>query len=117
MKSLVVSLIVGASALAPALAVAQTNDAPITRAEVRADLVRVEQAGFQPARVDNTTYPADIQAAEAKIAAQDTQQSAAQGYGGTQQGSSAAGTASARAGVAGRHCMGPNSFCNLYSGG
>src|SRR3978361_855194 len=53
---------------APALSFAQSN-APVTRAEVRADLVRVEQAGYTPSSGDEANYPADVQAAEAKIAA------------------------------------------------
>ena len=43
---------------------AQPDSAPLTRAEVRAELVRLEQAGYRPHR---NQYPADIQAAEAKI--------------------------------------------------
>jgi FlaG/FlaF family flagellin (archaellin) len=118
MKSLIVSLVFGASALVPAFAFAQASNAPVTRAEVRADLVRLEQAGYQPALIDNATYPADIQAAEAKVAAeQDAQHTAAQGYGGSQQGSSAAGASTARVTVAAGNCVGPRSFCNLYAGG
>jgi hypothetical protein len=42
----------------------------LTRAQVLADLVRVEQAGYRPGG-DDVNYPADIQAAEQRIAAQD----------------------------------------------
>lgn len=42
---------------------------PETRAQVRADLIKVETAGFDPFR-DNSNYPADLQAAERKVAAQ-----------------------------------------------
>ncbi|WP_321894737.1 DUF4148 domain-containing protein [Paraburkholderia heleia] len=43
---------------------AQADGAPIARGEVRADLVRLQQAGYRPLR---NQYPADIQAAEAKV--------------------------------------------------
>jgi hypothetical protein len=56
----------------PVLSFAQSN-APLTRAEVRADLVRVEQAGYNP-DTNDIHYPADIQATEAKIAARGDQQ-------------------------------------------
>ena len=73
-----------------------------TRAQVRADLIRVEQAGYNPGNYD-PYYPEDIQAAEAKVAAQDAagndRQMAAESVGGTPQfGSSAAGKASEGAG-------------------
>src|SRR3954465_14872448 len=72
MKKILVSLAVAVSALAaPALSFAQSNG-PLTRAEVRADLVRVEQAGYNPAVASDPHYPDDIQAAEAKIAAEET---------------------------------------------
>jgi len=48
---------------------AQSASTHLTRAEVYADLVRVEQAGYRPSAND-PNYPEDIQAAEAKIAAQ-----------------------------------------------
>src|ERR1700722_5543180 len=77
---------------APVLSFAQSN-APLTRAEVRADLVRVEQAGYTPSAND-INYPSDIQAAEAKIAAQNDQQMTNQAVGGVaQNGSSSSGTA------------------------
>jgi hypothetical protein len=51
---------------APLAAHAQSNDAQLTRAQVRADLVRVEQAGYDPHKV-SPHYPADIQAAESRL--------------------------------------------------
>lgn len=73
MKTLARTLLVACTLAVPALSFAQTVDqnGPVTRAEVRADLVRVEKAGFTPFRGDNYTYPAAIQRAEAKINAQD----------------------------------------------
>jgi hypothetical protein len=46
---------------------AQSACGPVTRAEVRADLIRLEQAGYRPTGED-PFYPDDIQAAEAKVA-------------------------------------------------
>ncbi len=43
----------------------------LTRAQVRADLVRLEQAGYSPGHGDDFNYPADIQAAEGRVAAAD----------------------------------------------
>jgi hypothetical protein len=70
MKTLVQALLLSCALSAPALAFAQSDAAPVTRAEVRADLVRVHRAGYSGNGSD-PYYPDDIQAAEAKIAAQD----------------------------------------------
>lgn len=71
MKSLICAVFAAAVLAAPALSFAQTTDAPVTRAEVKADLVRVEQAGYRPSSND-LNYPDDIQAAEARIHAPST---------------------------------------------
>ncbi|RLK45039.1 DUF4148 domain-containing protein [Cupriavidus plantarum] len=73
MKTLARTLLVACTLAIPAVSFAQSVDqnGPVTRAEVRADLVRVEKAGFTPLGGDNYSYPAAIQRAEAKIAAQD----------------------------------------------
>jgi hypothetical protein len=82
-----VSAVALASALAaPAVSFAQSN-APVTRAQVRAELVQLEKAGYHVGD-GHTTYPAEIQAAEARVAAQN---GAASGYGGAVAGSSEAG--------------------------
>jgi hypothetical protein len=100
---------------APALSFAQSN-APVTRAEVRADLVRLEQAGYNPSQGDDSTYPLDIQAAEAKVAAQSDTQMAQQSYGGVaQNGRVSSGTTKGMS--AASSCVGPVSFCNIYAGG
>jgi hypothetical protein len=54
---------------APALSFAQSAAAPVTRAEVMADLIRLEQAGYYPSRINDTRFPEDLQAAEAKVQA------------------------------------------------
>jgi hypothetical protein len=69
MKAPLQVLLISCALSVPALAFAQADNGPVTRAEVRADLVRLEQAGYRPDGSD-VYYPADIQAAEAKVAAQ-----------------------------------------------
>lgn len=115
MSKILVGLALAAATLgAPVLSFAQSN-APLTRAEVRADLVRVEHAGYNPARGGDVDYPADIQAAEAKIAAQNDQPLTTQAFGGVaQNGTSASGAPAHRA--MDSSCVGPVSFCNLYFG-
>jgi Domain of unknown function (DUF4148) len=87
MKSFVFT-IAAASALAmPIVAFSQT-DATATRAQVRAELQQLEQAGYDPAKGENPNYPADIQAAEARVSAANS----ATGYGGTASVSSSSGS-------------------------
>lgn len=75
MKALVSTLLVACALAAPVAAFAQTANAPVTRAEVRADLVRVEQAGYRPWASD-INYPDDIQHAEAIVAQEQTPKAA-----------------------------------------
>ncbi|BCF90272.1 MULTISPECIES: DUF4148 domain-containing protein [Paraburkholderia] len=116
MKKIFVCLAVAAGALAaPALSFAQSN-APVTRAEVRADLVRVEQAGYQPARGEDVNYPADIQAAEAKIAAQDNHNLTNNAVGGVAQTGTSSSGKSSRSASNNNACVGPVSYCNIFFG-
>lgn len=71
MKTLTRTLLVACTLAVPALSFAQGVQGPLTRAEVRADLIRVEKAGFHPGVGEDANYPQDIQAAEAMIAAED----------------------------------------------
>jgi hypothetical protein len=65
---------------APLVSYAQQSNEPVTRAEVRAQLQQIEQAGYH--ENDNTTYPASIQAAETKVSEQTGDaQSAQSGFG------------------------------------
>ena len=89
MKSLIQAVVVAAALAAPVAVFAQSNQ-PVTRAQVRAELVQLEKAGYRPGDGDNTRYPEAIQAAEAKVAAQNGATSA---YGGVVNGSSDAGHA------------------------
>jgi hypothetical protein len=101
MKSLIsaVAVTVAAAALAaPTFAFAQQSDAPLTRAQVRAELVQLEKAGYNP-NLSDPTYPANIQAAEARVHAQTVAQAAPQSndYGSVAAGSSQSGRAEPRA--------------------
>ena len=89
-KSIVPAIAIAAVLAVPGFAQAR-EDGPVTRAQVRAELVQVERAGYNPAS-DDITYPANIQAAQARVDAQ--QGVAATSYGGAGEGASASGHAS-----------------------
>ncbi|AXE95131.1 DUF4148 domain-containing protein [Paraburkholderia sp. 22099] len=94
MKSLIQAVVIAAALAAPVASFAQSNQ-PVTRAQVRAELIQLEKAGYQPGR-DDPHYPADIQAAQARVDAQNgTAQPAQSGYGGVAGGSSQVGRAAA----------------------
>ncbi|HEV3423433.1 MAG TPA: DUF4148 domain-containing protein [Paraburkholderia sp.] len=87
MKSLISAVVVATILAAPAAVFAQSNQ-PVTRAQVRAELVQLEKAGYNPAN-DRVDYPADIQAAQARVAAQNgVAQADTSGYGAPAAGSS-----------------------------
>ena len=86
MKSLIQAVVVAAALAAPVAVFAQSNQ-PLTRAEVKSQLVQLEQAGYHPGEGDQNTYPVQIQAAEAKVAAEN----GATDVGGTVSGSSESG--------------------------
>ncbi|MDN7183976.1 DUF4148 domain-containing protein [Caballeronia sp. SEWSISQ10-4 2] len=67
MKNLICAIL-ATVLIAPAVSFAQTSHGPVTRAEVRAELVQLEKAGYQPAAKQNH-YPDEIQAAEARVQA------------------------------------------------
>lgn len=71
MKLLRITILIGAMFVTPIAAFAQQSSAGLTRAQVRADLIQIERAGYNPAMRDNAKYPSDIQAAESRVAAQD----------------------------------------------
>ena len=87
MKSLILTAAVAIPLALPIASFAQSNE-PATRAEVQAQIAKLEQAGYHPAG-DHTHYPARIQAAEASV---DLQRDASAGYGGIADGASQSGT-------------------------
>ena len=87
-KALIPAVVLASALAAPVVSFAQQSNAPLTRAQVRAELVQLEKAGYNPATANRYNYPANIQAAEARVAAQND---ASSGYGGMISGSSASG--------------------------
>lgn len=86
-RTLLVSLLVSVLTV-PAVSFAQSQQ-PLTRAQVRAELVELQQAGY---RGDNeATYPAAIQAAEERVVQAHGQSQAASSYGTDVSGSAASG--------------------------
>jgi hypothetical protein len=85
MKSLVIAIAAATALSAPLVSFAQQSNQPLTRAEVKAQLAQLEKNGYNPSATD-PYYPADIQAAEARVAVQQeaaTNAGTTTGYGGT----------------------------------
>jgi Domain of unknown function (DUF4148) len=114
MKTLACLVLASCALAGPVVSFAQST-APVTRAQVRAELIRLEQAGYHVG--DHTTYPAQIQAAEAKIAAEDSQKAGDSDVGGTTiNGTSAAGSYQHLPKPSPSSCVGPASYCNTFFG-
>lgn len=96
-EKVIQSLIVAAAVALPVLSFAQSNP-PLTRAEVRAQLVELQKAGYNPAS-DETQYPKNIEAAEARLSAQ--KGLVASSYGPAAAGTSASGSYSSESNVIG----------------
>ena len=55
--------------ITPAVSFAQqSNSGPLTRAQVRQELIDLESVGYQPASANDVTYPQDVQAAMQRLA-------------------------------------------------
>ena len=67
MKSLIQAVVITAALVVPIASFAQPKS-PKSRAEVRAELIELEQAGYNPGAANDATYPAEIQAATARLA-------------------------------------------------
>ena len=96
MKKIICALLT-AVLIAPAVSFAQTSNGPVTRAEVRAELVQLERAGYQPAS-KQIHYPDEIQAAEQRVQASASAYASASGAPGNS--TVAVATASPRANAA-----------------
>jgi hypothetical protein len=96
-RTLIQAAVIAAIVAAPALSFAQASQAPKTRAEVRNELIQLEQAGYNPSAGDNVDYPANIQAAEARVQQQNAlaqgQGAANTGYGPAMNGTTQSGPA------------------------
>jgi hypothetical protein len=71
LRSLIPAVVLASALGGPAVSFAQSNG-PVTRVQVHTELVQLEQAGWRPAMDmgNKPHYPDGIQAAEAKVAAQ-----------------------------------------------
>jgi hypothetical protein len=93
MKELMHAVVIAAAFAAPVASFAQ-SDAPVTRSQVKAELRAIEQTGYNPARGEDPDYPADVQAAEARVMQRNlaSQGGANSAEGGMSSGSSASGS-------------------------
>ncbi|VXB18309.1 Purine nucleoside phosphorylase [Burkholderia sp. 8Y] len=91
-KAFVPALVIASALAAPTFAFAQSN-APVTRAQVRAELVQLEKAGYNPSQ-DRVDYPQNLQAAQARVNA-DQGTVAATSYGPATAGTAQSGARSA----------------------
>ena len=91
MNSVAKAVLFAAAIAAPVASFAQSGQ-PVTRAQVRAELIQVEKAGYEPQ--DWTHYPENLQTAEAKVAAQNAEaQGSHSAFGGATDGTSRSGPA------------------------
>jgi len=67
MKSAIFSVVATSLLAAPCIASAQTN-CTLTRAQVKAELIALEEAGFSPVAQNDIFYPDNFQAALARSA-------------------------------------------------
>lgn len=67
MKSTIFALAAATLLAVPVAAYSQTQQGPT---QVRAELQQLEQAGYNSAKGEDPRYPADVQAAEGRIAGQ-----------------------------------------------
>ncbi|QBR01619.1 DUF4148 domain-containing protein [Paraburkholderia pallida] len=86
---LIAALLVAVSAAVAAPAFADANDAPLTRTQVRHELVQLESTGYATTRLNGSSYPDNVQVALARVHANDGSDA---GYGGTADGASQAGS-------------------------
>ncbi|SAK89417.1 membrane protein [Caballeronia catudaia] len=70
MKQIFLTAALAVLASSPIASFAQT-DAPVTRAQVRAELADLERAGYKPIP-DDVEYPVRLQKAEARLQAEKT---------------------------------------------
>ncbi|CAB3762223.1 DUF4148 domain-containing protein [Paraburkholderia humisilvae] len=125
MKTIATLLVTAAALTAPVLGFAQSADQGLTRAQVRAELVQLEQAGYNPLTAADARYPQDIQVAEANVAATGDTTSPANTAAATQTDNAVGGMSESGKSDSGKHvpyskpsqtCVGPVSYCNIFFG-
>lgn len=65
---LLAAAVAGIVIVVPVHTFAQQTAAPLTRAQVRQELIDLESVGYQPGASNDATYPRDIQAAQQRLA-------------------------------------------------
>lgn len=108
MKISLLAIIAASIMTVPVVALAQQSDTGLTRAQIRAELVQLEKAGYNPSRGQDPYYPADVQAATTRLQATNPVPSdvATSGYGGNAGG----------APQTGRHTAAHNAERSIYFG-
>ncbi|SAK98732.1 membrane protein [Caballeronia temeraria] len=66
----VVTVAMAVVALASSGMATAQNATPVTRAQLKAELIALEKAGYNPSRSSGADYPLNLQAAERKVAAE-----------------------------------------------
>jgi hypothetical protein len=96
MKTLITAVAFAAALATPVLSFAQQSDAPLSRAQVRAELVQLKDAGYNP-NINDPAYPSNIQAAETRVSTQTLAQAQPQSsdYGSVATGTSQSGRTNA----------------------
>jgi len=92
MKKLIPAVVVAAALAIPAISFAQSSQQGLTRAQVRAELVELQQAGYNP-MADHADYPQNLQAAQARVTEQQLANAGTSGYGAPAAGTTQAGGA------------------------
>ncbi|SAK97824.1 purine nucleoside phosphorylase [Caballeronia catudaia] len=116
MKTLACLVLASCALAGPGVSFAQ-SDAPVFRAQMRAEPIRLEQGEYRVGDVSHEDYPEQIHAAEAKIAAQDSQQAGNSDFGaGASNGTSAYGSVQPVPDPSSSSCVGPASYCNIFFG-
>jgi len=117
MKLVAYITIVTSSLASPLFALAQSSSPPVSRAEVRGELIRLEKAGLVPSVGEDNKYPESIMAAEAKVNAPKFLPLTSGSVGGT----TAIGTSDSGSRTIASHddeslCVRPIGFCRPYFG-
>jgi hypothetical protein len=80
MKTLIAAVALATAFAVPSISFAQQSDAPLSRAQVRAELVQLEKAGYNP-NISDPSYPSNIQNAQARVSAETLAQAQVPGNG------------------------------------
>lgn len=92
MNKLISAAVVAAALAVPAISFAQSSEQGLTRAQVRAELVQLEKAGYNPS-ADHVNYPENLQAAQARVTQEKLASGDTSGYGAPAVGTSQSGAA------------------------